>query len=508
METLTKKTLNLPLNRAEGDLEIRVDLEDGCVSDAWSAGVMFRGIENLMKGRGALDGLVVTPRICGICGTAHLTAAAKALDIISGIEPPPGAKIVRNLALMTEHLQSDMRQGFLFFMADFVNPAYGEKHFYEEAVRRYEPFKGETVVQVIQNTKEILEIVAILGGQWPHSSYMVPGGIATMPGRSDFLQCRYLLERYLRWYEKRVLGCPVERWREVESVHDLEVWLEESASHRYSDLGFYLRYGPEIGLDRIGGGHGNFISFDQFDLPAGTTVRGRMGDARVLVPGGLARGVQVEAVDEARLEEHVSHAWYESTGAPRHPFESTTEPYATGRESGKYSWVKAPRYDGLPAETGPLAEMITSGHPLFIDLVETNGPSAFVRQLARFARPAELMPVMKTWLDEIDPGERFYTSRQSIESGRGAGLTAGSRGALGHWVKIENGRIAHYQIITPTAWNGSPRDDAGIRGPWEEALVGTPVEDGDNPVELGHVIRSFDPCLVCAVHTVRGKVRV
>ncbi len=500
-----KTTLNIPLNRVEGDLEIRIELQDGRVADAWSSGTMYRGIENILVGRGSLDGLVITPRICGICTTAHLTAASKALDAIAGIQPPPDAVRVRNLALMTESLQSDVRQTFLTFAADFANPAYRERPLFEEACGRYTPLKGETAIEVIRQTKRVIEIVAILGGQWPHSSYMVPGGVATVPSLADLLQCRHLLAGYRSWYEARILGCPIERWREVRSQADLDGWLEESAAHGDSDLGFFIRFAREIGLDQIGRGHGNFLSFGQLDLPPDTQVRGRAGATDHLIPAGFARGSEVSAFDQAKVAEHVAHSWYVDYAGGRHPSAGQTQPYATGGESQKYSWAKAPRYDGLPAETGPLAEMVIARHPLFLDLL-AQGPNAFVRQLARLVRPAELMPAMEQWLSEITPDGTFYIPTPAIGEGEGLGTTQAARGALGHWVKIADAKIEHYQIITPTAWNGSPRDSDDVRGPWEEALIGTPVADPANPVALGHVVRSFDPCLVCTVHALhRGR---
>jgi hydrogenase large subunit len=147
--------------------------------------------------------------------------------------------------------------------------------------------------------------------------------------------------------------------------------------------------------------------------------------------------------------------------------------------------------------------MVLAGHPLIRDLVETQGPSAFVRPLARILRPASLIPQMDAWLAETSGEEGYYLPPGEIPDGEGTGLIQATRGALGHWVGIHNGVIDHYQIITPTGWNASPRDSAGIRGPIEEALLGTPVRDPENPVELGYVVRSFDVCLVCTVHTVR-----
>jgi Ni,Fe-hydrogenase I large subunit len=498
------QTLNIPLNRVEGDLEIRVELQDGRVADAWSSGTMYRGIENILIGRGVLDGLVITPRICGICSTAHLTAASKALDAISGIQPPPDAIRVRNLALMTELLQSDVRQTFLAFAADFANPVYQGRPLYEEALRRYAPLRGETTIEVIRQTKKVIEIVAILGGQWPHSSYMVPGGVATVPSLADLLQCKHLLAGYRAWYESRILGCPVERWLEVRSRADLDAWLEQCAAQRDGDLGFYIRFARQIGLDRIGRGHGNLISFGQFDLPPGTEVRSRDGNTTHLTPAGFARGTQISPLEQAKVAEHVAHSWYMDYAGGRHPSAGETRPYATGGENEKYSWAKAPRYDGRPAETGPLAQMVISRNPLFTDLLRQEHPSVFVRQLARLVRPAELMPAMEQWLSEITPDGTFYIPAPAIVDGEGFGTTEAARGALGHWVKIADAKIQRYQIITPTAWNGAPRDSDGVRGPWEEALLGTPVVDPANPVELGHVVRSFDPCLVCTVHALRG----
>jgi hydrogenase large subunit len=492
------------MNRVEGDLEVRVDIDDGVVADAWSSGIMYRGYENILVGRGALDGLVITPRICGICSTAHLTAAVLALDTIAGVEPPDDAIRIRNLSLMTEYAQSDMRHAFLVFAPDLTNPVYKGSPLFAEAVKRYEPFKGETVVEVIRETKKVIEIVAILGGQWPHSSYMVPGGTTSIPSAADLLQCGHLLRRYRDWYECRILGCSLDRWLAVVSASDLDEWLAESRSHRESDLGIYVRLARENGLDRMGRGPGNFISYGSLPLPADTKVRGRDGGKR-LVPAGFACGMEVSGFVQDRVSEHVAHSWFVDYEGGRHPFDGETKPYATGREGEKYSWAKAPRYEHLPAETGPLAEMVVAGDPLFTDLVRRDGPSVFTRQLARIVRQAEMIPAMEAWLSETTGGGRFYTSPGEVVNGEAFGLTEASRGALGHWVKIADGKIEHYQIITPTAWNASPRDSAGTRGPWEEALVGTEIKDLSDPVELGHVVRSFDACLVCTVHSLSRK---
>lgn len=500
-----KKILIYPLNRVEGDLEIHVEIKDGVITEARSAGTMYRGFENLLLGRAILDGLVITPRICGICSTSHLKAAAKALDMFFNVKVPDNAKRIRNVTLMAEQIQNDFRHAFLLFMADFSNPVYEKHPLFDEALRRYEPLKGETAIQTIQKTQKVLEVIAILGGQWPHSSFMVPGGVVYMPSANDVTQCLFLLRNFRQWFESRVLGCRIERWMDVRSKSDLDVWLDEAESHRNSELGFFIRFAKKAGLEKIGKGHGNFISFGSLDLPENTEVKS-FNDDRQFLPSGFSHHLEVKGFDQEKITEDVSHSWFNDYAGGKHPFDGVTSPYASGSESGKYSWAKAPRYDGMPAEAGPLAEMVGACDPLFIDLLRQDGPNVFIRELARLVRSAVLIPIMEQWLKEtVLSSEEFYRDHGKRANGEGFGLVEAPRGALGHWVKIKDAKIERYQVITPTAWNASPRDSSGVRGPWEEAVVGTEIKDKDNPVEVEHIIRSFDPCLVCTVHAIDIK---
>lgn len=497
---MAPERISVSMNRVEGDLEVHVDVDDGVVTDAWCSGTMYRGFEKILVGRGSYDGLVITPRVCGICSTSHLVAASSALDMVTGVAVPPDAVRIRNIAQMTEHIQSDVRHYMLMFAVDFAGCSYKDHPMFEEAVRRYEPFKGKSVLDAIRETKKVLEMIAIIGGQWPHSSFMVPGGIVSIPSKSDLLQCGLLLRQYRNWYERRILGCSIERWKEVRSSDDLDAWLEESPAHREGELGFYVRFARSIGLDKTGKG-GAFLSFGSLELPNGGKVTGPGSGS--LIPAGFVSEGCNSVFDQAKVAEHVAYSWYRDYEEGRHPFEGETQPYATGKENQKYSWAKAPRYDNHPAETGPLAEMVIAGTPLIAGLVGREGSSTFVRELARLIRPAELIPVMESWLTEVNGDRTYYTRPGEVLDGEGFGLTQAARGALGHWVKIEDDVITHYQIITPSAWNFSPRDSGGRRGPVEEALCGTRIKDMENPVELGHIVRSFDACLVCTVHTAR-----
>ena len=491
-----------PLNRVEGDLEIKIELDDGYVTEAYSAGVMYRGFENIMVGRSPMDGLVITPRICGICSTSHLYAAAKALDIIYGVQSPANANAIRNITRMVEILQNDFRHAFLLYMPDFTDSAYREHPLYAEICDRYTPLKGTTVRQAIKATQRILEIVSILGGQWPHSSFMVPGGVVYMPSTNELNRCAYLLQNFKNWYQNRVLGCSLEEWQAIASKKELMAWLDRDSAHQKSDLGCFLRLAASIGLTKMGRGHGNFISFGMPEIePFAEGETG--GGARNPYCGGFYSDHGLAPLKDDKITEDVSHAWFLGEDAGRHPYEGQTTPYATGSEDRKYSWAKAPRYDGRPAETGSLAEMITAGHPLFMDYLRQDGPSVFLRQLARLARAATLIPIVEDCISQAASTQgKYCNDHGEVENERGCGLIEAPRGALGHWVKLKDHKIVSYQIITPTAWNASPRDYREVRGPWEEALIGTRVKDPRHPVEIHHIVRSFDPCLVCTVHAV------
>ena len=501
-----RTSLNIPLNRVEGDLEIQAAIEDGCITEARSSGTMYRGFENMMTGRGTLDGLVMTPRICGICSLSHLTAAVEALEDISGTTPPDNARRLRNLALMVEMLQSDIRQSILMFMVDFTNEgAYASHPLSSLLMERYAPLSGTSAIQSIQETRRLLEVVAIIGGQWPHTSFMVPGGVTSSLGTPELLRCCMIIENFQSWYEKNVLGCSISRWHQVDSAQAMLDWLEEKESHRQGDLGLFLRLAYDAGLDTMGQGPDGFLCYGGLPLPEHTEVKGQQGQ---FIPAGFARHGSIQAFDPANIAEDISQCPYSQKHTSVHPWDSSTNPDPYAPRENSYSWIKAPRYNGHAVETGPLAEMLVRRDPLFTDLIQRQGSSVLSRQLARLTRPARLIPAMLAWLRELssNPQGKFYHRVKKIPDGQGAGLIQAVRGGLGHWVQIVDQKIEHYQIITPSTWNGSPRDGDNNPGAWEKALEGTFIKNPENPVEAGHVVRSFDPCLVCAVHSLhRGR---
>jgi len=283
-----------------------------------------------------------------------------------------------------------------------------------------------------------------------------------------------------------VIGCDLERWLALRSASDLDQWLGEGAQAA-SDVGFFVRLSLQSGLDRIGAWAARFISSGGWAGPAGEP----------LMRPGFYDGRAGE-FDPAEIVEHVKYSWYDPHEGGVHPFEGETDP-APEREEA-YSWAKAPRYAGQPAEAGPLARMVNDRDGLVLDLMNRHGPSAFVREMARLHEVMRLLRQIAVWLGELDPDEPFCAATPRLGSARGAGVVEAPRGILGHWVRTEEGRIRNYQIITPTGWNLSPRDSQDNPGPLEAALVGVPVPDPDRPLAMSYVVKSFDPCLFCTVH--------
>lgn len=502
------RIIKLELNRVEGDLELQLEIEGHQVIDAWSVGTMYRGFEQILKGRAATDGIVITPRICGICGTAHQYAAVAALETAFNCPIAPNGTRVRNACLMTEEIQSDARHTFFMYTIDFCNPIYRDQPWYDEALAYFEPFKGWVYREVVQQTKKILEIVAIFGGQWPHSSYMLPGGVVTAPSQRKLIEALTIVDAYQQWYERSILGCSVDRWLAIRSAADLDAWLDESERHHKSPIGLFIRIARALGLEKLGRGAGNMLSFGAYFDP--DRWQPPFAERACLLPAGFhdAETGEIAPFEPSEVLEHVKHSWFLDYEGGRHPGQGETIPDYQKR-GPKYSWSKAPRYRGHVVEVGPLAEQFVAGDALTRDLFRQSGSCAWLRQFIRLHRPVGSLQRLRQQLMELagNLSEPFYLAPASTEEGTGAGLLHAARGGLGHWVQIKEGKIDRYQIIAPTTWNASPRDSDGIRGHWEETLVGTEVRDLDNPVELGHIIRSHDPCLVCTVHVLKTGAR-
>ncbi|MEN4054202.1 nickel-dependent hydrogenase large subunit, partial [Sulfurimonas sp. NWX79] len=399
-----------------------------------------------------------------------------------------------NLSILSETLQSDLRQHYLMFMVDFAHKFYEEKSFYTQANELYAPFKGKFAKSTLQITKDVLKVVAILGGQWPHTSHIVPGGVASANiCKIELFDIRNHLIKTQKYLEEEIYLTSIGAIQNLKTVQDLEEYIQKYPD---SQVAIFSHLARECKLDEIGKTGYGYLSYGNVDDP--------QNPINSLIKAGVYSDGTYAPIEAEKITEDVAYSWYEKE-KPLHPSEGKTVPkYAKDKA---YSWTKAPRYANKPLQTGPLAEYMVEQDNLFIELEKRYGDSVYVRQLARLLRPAKYIAYMLEMTEEAVNGCRddVYISPKKKKSGTGFGLTSAARGALGHWIEVENGKIARYQIISPTTWNGSPKDADGNYGAWEKALIGLNITDTDNPMELGHVIRSFDPCLVCTVHSVDNE---
>ncbi|MCA9549076.1 MAG: nickel-dependent hydrogenase large subunit [Myxococcales bacterium] len=519
----TTETLHIsPVGRVEGDLDVRVEIDNGVVVNAWTQAEMFRGFEMILRGKDPQAGLVVTPRACGICGASHLTCAAWALDTAYGAEVPPNAILARNLGQLVETIQSQPRYFYGLYAIDMVNEKYKGSKYYAEAVKRFAPFTGSSYELGVTISAKPVEIYALLGGQWPHSSYMVPGGVMCSPTLTDITRSWGILEYFRRnWLEPCWLGCSLERYEEIKTYDDFMAWMDEKPEHANSDLAFYYKAGLDYGLDKYGAGLGRFVTWgylpheNRYNKP---TIEGR-NDA-VIMRSGIYDGATDKWIqmDQSRVRENTEHSWYNEGPGDVHPFDRTTVAIPNNQAdfSGNYSWSTAVKdFELGRCEAGPFARQMVAAGPgghdfqhrdslIYSMYKAAGGASLHLRQIARMHEAVRLYREAERCLRAFKLDEPFYI-KPKVKDGKGWGATEAARGALAHWVEVEDGKLKNYQIIAPTTWNVGPRDGKETRGPIEEALVGTPIANKHDPVEVGHVARSFDSCLVCTVHAYDKK---
>ena len=522
MSELSVQTLDIsPVGSIDGALDVRVDVQDGHVVDAWTRADLFRGFEAMLRDKDPQAGLVVTPRVSGISGASHLTCAAWALDTAWQTTVPRNAILARNLGQIVETLQSQPRHHYGQFMTDYTHKHYRKSRFYEEAVRRWAPFTGTNYEVGIAISEHPAEIYALLGGQWPHSSYMVPGGVVCAPTLTDVTRAWGILEHYRRaWLEPMWLGGSIERYEQIRSCADFLTWLDEAPEHADSDLGMFWRMSADIGLDKYGGGPTRYLSWgylpheDKYQKP---TIDGR--NAALIMKSGVfdSTAGTHELMEQAHTRADMRYARYDEPDAT-HPLDRTTTPapHDVADAGGKDSWSAAASHDqGGRLEAGPLARQLVAGgthgeawqhhDPLVIDMYrELGGASVMLRHFARMHEAIKLYREAERILRELDLSDPWYC-KPTEQDGRGWGATEAVRGALCHWIDIQGGKIKTYQIVAPTTWNIAPRDTTGARGPMEQALIGTPIADPTDPIEVGHICRSYDSCLVCTVHAYDAK---
>ncbi len=475
-----------PFNRVEGDLEVELTIEAAEVVSANVSSSLYRGFEQILHGKEPGDALVYTPRICGICSVSQSVAAARALADLQGVTPPPNGELATNLILANENLADHLTHFYLFFMPDFARAVYAGESWYTQVAERFRAHTGDALREMLPVRADFMHLMGLLAGKWPHSLAIQPGGTTRALEVQMKARVQMLLYGFRRFLETTLFGDKLESIVALDSIQALDQWMEARAPDS-SDFRRFLALAGDLQLDRLGRASDRFMSYGAYGF----------GTAHHLAQGIWSDGLQ--GLDTALIAEDVSHSWMGHQSEPKHPFEGITLPDADAQQG--YTWCKAPRLDGKVVEVGALARQQVDGHPLIRELVAQSGGNVRNRVIARLLEIARILIQMEVWVREIRPGESFCQQAPLPEEAQGCGLVEAARGSLGHWIRIKHGRILNYQIIAPTTWNFSPRDCDGQPGALELALQGAKLRQGEqDPVAVQHIVRSFDPCMVCTVH--------
>lgn len=476
-----------PTTRIEGHHSTTIDVREGTIQSAKSHMEMFRGIENITIGRPPSDVPQVTQMVCGVCFTSHrqgailaIEDAAKRAGVFDGV--PRNARLLQNVMegmfLLWNHAVH------LFTLA---GPDYSDA-IADSGYERLDPGTGEGYQNALEVQRKLLQAFTEFGGRAPHPLTYAPGGVAASPDEETVDSVRKRIEEVNEW-----LG-PTEMVPEVRVDAFEQYPVREDAVGIY-DILCLIAAAAEKDADEVGVGPNRFYangmfyeSEDEWVLPSGTYIDGSL---RTLTRTELVNGIT----------EDTSRSWYtdESGGSPR----EAPPPEVAPEKENAYSWGKAPRFNDLTMETGPLARLIAAERDPF-DLREQYGGGArqsnnLNRLIARGQEMLIVRDMLLDWIDQVDVDGRMRADWTDDFSGEGIGLWGAPRGALSHWVNVENGEVTQYQIISPTLWNLGPRDGKGQPSILEEALEGMTVEDVNNPIEVMQTIRSFDPCLGCSV---------
>jgi Ni,Fe-hydrogenase I large subunit len=549
-----------PITRIEGHLRIEIEVEDGKVTNAWSSSTMWRGIETILKGRDPREAWLFTQRFCGVCTTVHALASVRAVENALGIEVPDNARVLRNLIAGSQHIQDHVIHFYHLHALDWVDivsaldadPAATSE--LAQSISDWPKSSTDYFRAVRDRIRAFVEsgqLGPFANAYWGHPAYKLPPEanlmavahyLEALDWQRDYIRVHAILgskNPHLQTFLVGGMATPVDPTSEhalnadsIAMLKGLQARANQFVRQVYlpdvlAVAPFYLDWAG------IGGGVGNFLCYGDFPEADGT----------MWLPAGAIMNrdlSQILPVDQQDVSEYVTRSWYsyDDDTKARHPYEGETNPNYTGPQppydyldtDAKYSWVKAPRFKDEPMEVGPLAHMLiayASGHEQIqatvdavLDTLDV-GPevlfSTLGRTAARCIETVVLADKMSGWIDELATNmsngdleiheNSLWDPDNWPDEAMGFGLHEPPRGSLGHWIHIKDKKIHNYQAVVPSTWNASPRDANGKIGPYEAALIGTPIADPEKPVEVLRTIHSFDPCLACAVHVLDAKRR-
>ena len=532
-----------PVTRIEGHLKIRVDVTDGVIDKAFSSTQLFRGLEMIVKNRPPQDVHNYVQRACGVCTTTHSLTSIRAVENAIGLTPPPAAQLIRHLILSSLIVHDHLVHFYHLHALDFFDMADALQADPIKAAKLESELVGREVSPadffIVQD--RLKKFVA--GGQlgWLTNAYFLGGHPAyrLSPEENLIMAANYLqaLRIQLKLARGMAVFCgknPHSQTMQVggvtcydalrqERLDEFRALYEECRefinTNYKGDLTILARKYPEAAAY---GAVSNYFSFADFHDP----VSGK----DPFFPSGVmwAKNFKkMEKLDTDQIQEHVTHSWYKP-GPALHPYDGVTDPdYTRYDENEKYSWSKAPRYKGEPMECGPLARRAMAyarGEDETVKRLDAwlkiggfqpeNLFSTLGRTASRMVESCILVNRMEGWLNDLEARTKagpveIYKEWKMPGKARGVGFCCVTRGALSHWINIENGTTANYQMVVPSTWNLGPRCAEGKPSPVEESLVGTPVADPDRPVEVLRTVHSFDPCIACSVHVLKpdGEVK-
>lgn len=548
-----------PITRIEGHLRIEAVVENGVITDAFSAGTMVRGLEKILIGRDPRDAWAFCERVCGVCTTVHALASVRSVEDALGIQVPPTAELIRNIMLTTQYVQDHVVH-FYHLQAldwvDVVNALKADPKKTAELAQSYSSWDKNTPAYFEGVQDKVKKLAAsglgiFANGYWGHSAYK-------LPPEANLLAVAHYLDA-LAWQKEIVkihavfggknphpnylvggVPCSIDL-NEVAAINserlNLVAGLIDQAQEFISQV-----YIPDVltiasfykDWAKYGGGLTNYLSYGEFP------TKGYSDPDAFKFPRGVVLGRDLSTVhpvnprDSQEIKEYISSSWYNYAGGDKeglHPWAGETDinytgpkpPFETLEGFEKYSFLKTPRWKEQAMEVGPLARLVVGYAAGRADVKEVVGAAlgklnvpveALFSTLGRIAARALDAELAMTWLrgfyDDLMVrvksgdvstfnGEKWEPSSWPADA-EGVGLVEAPRGSLAHWIKIHNGAIENYQLVVPTTWNGSPRDAKGQRSSFEQALIGNPVANIEEPLEILRTIHSFDPCMACAVH--------